>query len=343
MAEVLQPTSPTAPAAPVTLGVTPPVADAAPSQGQTDVFTALDTSKLTPSQQDAYKQMQGDYTRKTQALSEERKAWETERQRYKETEDKFKDLEQRMARYAEQERLWNQWTPFLQQVSQPGVMEKIRAVMEGRPAQTEQAPARTGAETVARLLQDVADDDYVTGAILNRGFEQAQNRIQQTVMENMQKTLNEYGQQAMQTIMQWVQQYQTLADQMLGLRFAHEYELAPKDGRRFDPQRVIDTARKFNITDLNAAYNLAYGQEDMQRATEAARQQAEAEVQRRIQEATEAARKEALLQAHNESSGFLPAAGLKLPEFKRQAPTSYKEAEQQLANSLVQRGLNRTP
>src|SRR5678810_1220685 len=92
----------------------------------------IDPTKRPPELQQIYRSLQSDYTKKTQDLSEKEKSWAGEREKYQKIEQQFQDLDKRVKRYAEQERNWQQWTPFLQQVSKEGVMEKVQAILNGQ-------------------------------------------------------------------------------------------------------------------------------------------------------------------------------------------------------------------
>ncbi len=298
----------------------------------------VDPNKLSPELQAIYRNMQGDYTRKSQQLAEERKTWESERARYKDVEDKFKTLEQQVGQYQKQLNGWQQWTPFLQRVSQPGMMERVEAALKGEEPKP-QGQAKTAEQIAERLLEGVGDDDYINGAMLNRGMQQLKASIRQEVEGNYQKRLEEYATPVIQQLMSWVQNYQQLAEQLFGLRLQHEYGLNPQADRRFDADKVIQTAKQYNLTDLLAAYQLAYGRSDAERLINEERERAKVEREREIQEAVERAKREALLIQNNNTPGFLPADAVHLPTFKKDNPVGYKGAEAELAQRLRERGL----
>lgn len=70
-------------------------------------FSKIDPSTLPPELQQLYKEMQADYTRKAQEVAEQRKGFDTERQRYEETLQQYGGMKQEIEQ-------WRQWYSALE-------------------------------------------------------------------------------------------------------------------------------------------------------------------------------------------------------------------------------------
>lgn len=298
-------------------------------------FGSLDPTKLPAEVQEAYKGMVADYTRKSQDLSAQQKEWESERKRYTEIENQFKTLKSQVDNYAKQEQVWKSWTPFLQRINQPGMIEKIQAVLDGQQAGAQQQPT-TAQQTAQRLLQGIGDEDYITGTMLNQALGQLKEQWQAETDQRWQQRMQDYGQKAMNDMALWVQQYQTLVDQALTQRLMHQYGLTPKGD--YDPQRVIDTAVKNNLPNLDLAYQLAYGQENAQRAVEAERARMAEELERAKQQAREEALREAAVQQQNAIPGMFPLEGRTMPSFTVKNAHTFPAAEEAARAALREKG-----
>ena len=304
-------------------------------------FGGVDPAKLPADVKPLYDSMLADYTRKTQEIAKERGSWTEKENKYNTLEQQFKDLNTKVQHYTQQEQIWRQWAPFLQNVSRPGIMEKVQAVLEGREAPQSQGQpgARTGEQTVNKLLSGIGADDFVTGASLSDAMTQIREALAPEIMGQTQRQMEQYANMAVKSIMDWVQNYQTLADQAASLRLQHEFGLTPKEGRNFSLEKVVQTAKDYGITDLAAAYQLAYGREEAQRLAETVNARSAEERKQIEQEAYERGKREERLALHNSSQGFLPGEGAHLPEFKASKAIGYNDAERKLQERLAGIGL----
>lgn len=328
MAEVL-PLTTNANENPVNLGITG--SENGPQQQTKHTnLGGIDEATLTPDMRKAYESMYGDYTRKTQELSERQKGfekleteWKTERQKL---EQQFKDLNDR---YTKEYQVWQQWAPFLQQINKPEILQQIQALVSGKPQ------GKSPTETAASKLFDVNDDDVIDGRTLNKLIVQMRESLTNEWQDQVGKMIQASEARLGKATQDWVQNYHQLADQLYDLNLGQRYGLMPKEGVEYDPMKVIETAAKHGLQDLRLAYKLAYGDQEMQRATALAQKLNEEERKKIEQEAYERAKREFDVRRINEEAGLLSTDGAPLPRFEKKATGGYGEAEKTLTTALL--------
>lgn len=274
-------------------------------------FANVDPNALSGQAAEAYKNLQADYTRKTQALAEERRTLEAERSRYSKTEEEFKKQSAQLEAFNKERQVWQSWSPVLQKINNekfltqlqkdPNFIEKILAGEQPRQSQ------QTGEQTVTRILEGIGDDDYPTAGVLNKALgnltQKMRDEIVTAATQQANEQFNTRGTEAIRQLAQWMSETLGSYDKITNLRLAKQFGLRPVENAPYDTARIIEYMQQNNVNDPELAYQLAYGRQNEEMALKQREAEWQKEKDKAIADAVKKAREELALEMSNRGNG----------------------------------------
>lgn len=295
-------------------------------QQEPKLFDGIDPAKLDPQSADAYKNMQADYTRKMQELAEQRKAIESERGKYNQygdIEKKFQEQSKTLEALSKERQVWQSWAPVLQKINNKEFLTKIQndpnfveKIISGGQSQQPQ----TGEQTVARIIDGLSDDDYLTAGQANKALFQLVEKMRGEILQQAVEQFNSRGTEAIRTLAQWMSDTLGNYDKISTLRLARQYGLNPLENAPYDTAKILEYMQQNGVSDPELAYELAYGRTNHEQALQKQKAEWEAQKQKDIEAAAKKAREEAILEMTNRTPASAGFNFGHLPQMKPQSP-----------------------
>lgn len=320
---------------------TPTETPAGATPGATqDSFWNGDPSKLPAEVQPIYKNLQADYTKKSQEIADQRKQWEAREREYQTLQEQTKGFQTKQQEYEAWQRQWQPWVDAITNLhkTRQNDFNSLIDFITGRSPSPNGTQQQAATQSTRTSTTDLGDDDVVSGAMLKSEMARLQDKLKEIVESSTRPAL-EGG---FRDFWSQLEKYLTLYDQTNNLRLQHYYGLTPKDGAKFETTDFLKFAAEKGMNNLNDAYLLKYGLAEAQKALEAKTADVDERIKQAREEAYKAGKADALQEQTNRD---VTAINVSTPpnflssKQDKSRPTSFKDISNQLRSSLVEKGI----